>query len=436
LRAVDLIIKKRNGGKLSAGEIEFLIDGFIHDKIPDYQLSAFAMAVFFRGMDFEETGFLTRVMLDSGQSLDLSAVLGPKIDKHSTGGVGDKISLILAPIVAACGVKVPMMCGRGLGHTGGTIDKLEAIPGYRTGLREEEILNILNETGFVFMGQTESMVPADKRLYALRDVTGTVESVPLITASILSKKAAEGADGFVFDVKCGSGAFMKTKSEAVLLARSLVGTARWLGKKARAVITAMDEPLGRMVGNLLEVKESVECLLGNMTEDIAEITFALGARMLLLADKVKTFDEGIALCRAHVADKSAYQLFLKNVSAQGGDPGAIADPHGFSAASNKIAVRVKADGFVTGLDAYKIGVASMLLGAGRENLAGRIEPLAGIELAAKRGDKIKRGDALCFLHVEEGIKTDEARLLVESAYTIGGEEIKTSSRILSKLDDV
>jgi pyrimidine-nucleoside phosphorylase len=435
VRAVDLIVKKRNGGKLTAAEISFIIDEYTAGRIPDYQLSAFTMAVFFRGMDFEETACLTEAMLSSGEQLDFSAIKRQKIDKHSTGGVGDKISLILAPIVAACGVSVPMLCGRGLGHTGGTIDKLESIEGYQTARSEESAREVLEQVGFVFMSQTDTIVPADKKLYALRDVTGAVESIPLITASILSKKLAEGADGFVFDVKAGLGAFMKNSDDAKALALSLTRTAHVLGKKARAVITAMDEPLGYTIGNLIEVGESVECLLGKIPPDIGEITFRLGAHMLLLAGVVKTVHEGVALCARRIEDRSAYALFLKNIEAQGGNPDAVADPEKIPEAARKTAVRAAASGFVTKVDAYKIGIASMLLGAGRAKKESPIQPRAGIRLIKKCGDTVKKNDELCLLYTEEGARTDEAYSLAQDAFAIGAEPPAPQSRILLELGD-
>ncbi len=355
-------------------------------------------------------------MLGSGRTLDLSGIGGPFIDKHSTGGVGDKISLLLAPIVAACGVKVPMLCGRGLGHTGGTIDKLESIPGYRTALEEREIRAILNDCGFVFMGQTESIAPADKLLYALRDVTGTVESIPLITASILSKKAAEGSDGFVFDVKAGSGAFMKSEKTAKELARSLVKTARVLGKRAAAVITAMDEPLGRFVGNLVEVRETVSALRGDVSADVAEVTCRLGARMLGLAGKAGSLDEGAAACRSVLESGAAYRLFLKNVAAQGGDPRYLEEPARLKPAPCRVDVVAETDGWVAGVDAFKIGTAAVLLGAGRATKESPLSPRAGIELVKKRGDAVAPGTILCRLFFEEGVDAGEAESLARAAY--------------------
>ncbi|HBE46968.1 MAG TPA: thymidine phosphorylase, partial [Spirochaetaceae bacterium] len=307
MRAVDILMKKRAGETLTEAEIRFIIDGYVKGEIPDYQISALLMAIFFRGMTAKETAILTETMLDSGDRMDLSGIPGPFVDKHSTGGVGDKISLPLAPMVAACGVKVPMMSGRALGHTGGTLDKLESIPGYRTGLELSEFRKGLIEDGFAMTGQTARVVPADKKLYALRDVTATVESIPLITASILSKKVAEGADGIVFDVKCGSGAFMKTYNDARALASSLVATGTAMGKRVVAVLTDMSQPLGYKVGNFLEIEETLDCLEGKGPQDVMELTFRLGAWMLVLGGAAETIEEGRARCEEAISSGAALE---------------------------------------------------------------------------------------------------------------------------------
>ena len=435
MRAVDIIVKKRNGSDLGSDEIAFLVEQYTGGHIPDYQISAFLMAVYFQGMTFDESAALTRSMLASGSVLDLSSLPGAKIDKHSTGGVGDKISLLLAPLVAACGVKVPMLCGRALGHTGGTIDKLEAVPGYRTSLDEPEIRRVLEETGFVFMGQTERIAPADRLLYALRDVTGTVESVPLITASILSKKAAEGSDGFVFDVKAGRGAFMKSEEEALTLARSLVRTAALLGKKARAVITAMDEPLGRMVGNLCEIKETVECLSGRLPADIEEVTYTLGAHMLMLADNGLKKEEGKARCRRALENGDALALFLKNIAAQGGDAAAVAQPDTIRLAPQETTITASSAGWVSEVDAFRIGHAAVLLGAGRARRDSVIVPGAGIELLKKTGDRVERGQELCRLYADTTTNMTEAAEEVRGAYDIADKAVPQHGWILRELDD-
>ncbi len=323
MSVLDTILEKRRGNTNSKEALEELVFGVVSGDVPDYQLSAWLMAVYFQGLTPEETGMLTDIMIRSGEVIDLSSLPGPLVDKHSTGGVGDKVSLVLAPMVAACGVQVPMMSGRGLGHTGGTLDKLESIPGYTTGLSPQDFARIIGEKGFAMTGQSKSIVPADRIMYALRDVTGTVESIPLITASILSKKFAEGASALVFDVKCGAGAFMKTLPDARALAKSLISSAQALGRPVAASITRMEAPLGRMVGNILEVEESVECLDGGGPADLMEVTYRLGAWMLVAAGVASSVDDGESRCRQAISDGSAKERFLANVEAQGGDPSKI-----------------------------------------------------------------------------------------------------------------
>ncbi len=326
MRAVDLIVKKRDGGTFDTAEIRFLVEGFTRGEIPDYQFSSLLMAIVLKGMTAAETGALTKAMIDSGETIDLASVPGALVDKHSTGGVGDKISLVLAPLAAACGLTVPMMSGRSLGHTGGTLDKLESIPGYRTDLSADRFRQGLREVGYAMIGQSEDVVPADRRMYALRDVTGTVESIPLITASIMSKKFAEGAQGLVFDVKTGAGAFMRERDQARALARSLVDTGRGLGRKVAAVITDMDQPLGRKVGNFLEVEESIACLRGTGPAEEVELTCRLAGWMLHLGGISAGADEGTELARRRLADGSAWERFLRNVAFQGGSVDVVKDP--------------------------------------------------------------------------------------------------------------
>jgi pyrimidine-nucleoside phosphorylase len=375
MRALDIIVKKRGGEELTAEEIRFLVRGYVDGSIPEYQISAWLMAVFFRGMTGRETGDLTREMIASGDTLDLSGITGPFVDKHSTGGVGDKVSLILAPLVAAFGIKIPMMSGRSLGHTGGTLDKLEAIPGYTIARDLAAFRRILQDTGFAMTGQSEKIVPADRLLYALRDVTGTVESVPLITASILSKKFAEGAEALVFDVKCGSGAFMKNQKEAEALAESLIATGKSLERKVVCVLTRMDEPLGRMVGNFLEAEESALCLRGDTAgcEDLMDVTYRLSAWMLVAGGVCAGADEAEKLCREKLASGDAYRLFLKNIEAQGGDAAAFeknigmsppgCEASGFPSEKTRAPVRRNVTspgaGYVAGIDAYKTGMAGV-----------------------------------------------------------------------------
>lgn len=400
MRAVDIIMKKRGGpdnprgAELTREELEFLVGGYVRGEIPDYQISSWLMSVYFNGMTFGETGALTDIMLRSGQTIDLSGIPGPFVDKHSTGGVGDKISLPLAPIVAACGVRVPMMSGRALGHTGGTLDKLESITGYRTGLAVPEFRDILAKSGFAMTGQTREIVPADRLLYALRDVTGTVESVPLITASILSKKVAEGADALVFDVKCGSGAFMKNLPDAERLAQSLVGTGKAMGKKVVALITNMQEPLGAKVGNFLEIEESMDVLEGKGPEDVTELTLAFGAWMTVLGGRAADFEEGKALCRAAVSSGKAMELFMENVRLQGGDTSLLLSDRGKRRSAFRAELRAESDGFIAGIDAFTVGLAGVNLGVGRNRTDEAVSPDAGVIIFRRKGDPVKQGETI------------------------------------------
>ena len=400
MRAVDIIMKKRggpdspNGAELTRDEIEFLIGGYVRGEIPDYQVSSWLMSVFFNGMTFAETGILTDVMLKSGKTIDLSGISGPFVDKHSTGGVGDKISLPLAPIAAGCGVRVPMMSGRALGHTGGTLDKLESITGYRTGISVAEFREYISKTGFAMTGQTKEIVPADRLLYALRDVTGTVESVPLITASILSKKVAEGADALVFDVKCGSGAFMKNMEDATKLAESLVGTGKAMGKKVVALITDMSCPLGNMVGNFLEIEESMDVLEGKGPADVTELTLAFASWMAVLGGKAKDFDEGISLARKAVDSGRAMELFMENVRLQGGDCAKLLADRGKRRSPHHAEFRAAADGYIDTIDAFKTGLAGVYLGVGRNRTDEAVCPEAGMIIRRHRGDAVKKGELI------------------------------------------
>ncbi|MFA6856429.1 MAG: thymidine phosphorylase [Treponema sp.] len=412
MRPTDIILKKRgtfirsSDGKqsltgntvLTQEEIKFLVTNYAAGKIPDYQMSSWLMAVYFNGMTFEETGWLTDAMLHSGDVIHLTGyekkgLTGPFVDKHSTGGVGDKISLLLAPIAACCGIQVPMMSGRALGHTGGTLDKLESIEGYKVGLTPDTFRSLIAKTGFAMTGQSKEIVPADRLLYALRDVTGTVESVPLITASILSKKVAEGADAFVFDVKYGSGAFMKSIPDAEMLASFLVKTAVTMGKKASALITNMDTPLGWKVGNFLEIEETLECLQGHGPEDVMDETYALGAEMLMLGGAVSTKEDGMAKCRAAVTSGKALTKFLQNVQDQGGNPDKLLSEQGKRRSPFHVTLHAKQDGYLS-LDAYLTGVAGIDLGVGRNKTTDPVCPDAGLILYAKTGSRVKAGDAI------------------------------------------
>jgi pyrimidine-nucleoside phosphorylase len=394
MRAVDIIIKKRAGEELSRHELQFLIGGYVSGEIPAYQAASWAMAVFFQGMTPQETASLAQVMLESGQRMDLAGIQGPFVDKHSTGGVGDKTSLILAPLLASMGVKVPMMSGRSLGHTGGTLDKLESIAGYRTALNQEEFRTILSRSGFAMTGQTKDIVPADRLLYALRDVTGTVESIPLISASILSKKAAEGAEALVIDVKYGSGAFMKEKSDAQRLAASLVSTGTALGIKVAALLTDMDQPLGLMTGNFLEVEEALDCLEGKGPSDLMELTMALAACMAVLGFKAKDTEAGLLLCSQALASGRPRQLFLDNIADQGGDAAQLLALRGVYRSAVQGCIRAARSGFVARIDAGKVGRAGVLLGIGRSRTEDSVCPTAGVQFHRKAGASLNKGDCI------------------------------------------
>ncbi len=421
MRPVDLIVKKREGGTLSPSEIDFLVSGFSRGEIPDYQFSALLMAIVLRGLDTAETARLTQSMIASGETIDLSEVAGPLVDKHSTGGVGDKISLVLAPLAAACGLKVPMMSGRSLGHTGGTLDKLESIPGYRTDLDPKRFVRCLQEIGYAMIGQSERVVPADRKMYALRDVTGTVESIPLITASILSKKFAEGAKALVFDVKCGSGAFMKDRAQARALAGSLVAASHDLGLRAAAVISDMDQPLGRKVGNFLEVEESIDCLLGRGPSDVVDLTCRLAGWMLVQGGLCAGVEEGQRIARDRLADGSAWRLFLRNVEYQGGDAAFVREPAKGPKARISRSLAAREDGFITRVDAYEIGLASVILGAGRSKATDRVCAGSGITLKQVAGDRVAVGQELCIAHGEREESVEEALRVLSRAYRIGAQ---------------
>ncbi|MDR1948604.1 MAG: thymidine phosphorylase [Spirochaetaceae bacterium] len=419
MRAVDIIMNKRSGKELSREEIDFLIGGYVAGEIPDYQVSAWAMAVFFQGMSPGETAALTEVMLRSGSVIDLSGIPGPFVDKHSTGGVGDKTSLILAPLAASLGIRDPMMSGRALGHTGGTLDKLEAIPGYRTDLSVEEFRNIIRQNGFAMTGQTKDIVPADRLLYALRDVSATVESIPLITASILSKKAAEGAEALVLDVKYGSGAFMKKSQDAELLARSLVDTGAAMGKRIIALLTDMDEPLGNRVGNFLEVEESLDCLEGKGPTDLMEVTMELAARMAVLGGKAAGPEEGRRICEESLAGGKPRQLLLDNIQSQGGDLKQFLELRGNYRSGYRGEVRAGQSGYITRIDAGKLGRAGVHLGVGRNRTEDSVSPTAGIELHRKSGSPVAAGDPVMTVWARDAEGLAAALPLLEEAVEYG-----------------
>jgi len=433
MRAVDILMKKRAGETLTEAEIRFIIDGYVKGEIPDYQISALLMAIFFRGMTAKETAILTETMLDSGDRMDLSGIPGPFVDKHSTGGVGDKISLPLAPMVAACGVKVPMMSGRALGHTGGTLDKLESIPGYRTSLELSEFRKGLIEDGFAMTGQTARVVPADKKLYALRDVTATVESIPLITASILSKKVAEGADGIVFDVKCGSGAFMKTYNDARALASSLVATGTAMGKRVVAVLTDMSQPLGYKVGNFLEIEETLDCLEGKGPQDVMELTFRLGAWMLVLGGAAETIEEGRARCEEAISSGAALERFYRNVVRQGGNVGQMLERRGSWRSDFARELKAENDGYIESIDALDIGLAGVYLGVGRNRTEDNVSPTAGFIFEKKRGDLVKKGDRIAIAYGKDEASLDPAMALARKAVSISKEAPQPLSLVIEEI---
>ncbi|MCX6169211.1 MAG: thymidine phosphorylase [Ignavibacteriales bacterium] len=409
MNPVELIRKKRDGKILSDLEIEFLVSNLTNGKIPDYQFSAFLMAGFLNGLNEKETAALTKSMLYSGKVIDLSSIPGVKVDKHSTGGIGDKTSLILAPIAAAAGIKVPMISGRGLGHTGGTLDKLESIPGFRTNLNLSEYKNVIRKCGVVLIGQTKEIAPADKLIYALRDVTATVESIPFITASIMSKKLAEGIDGLVLDVKTGSGAFMKRLEDSKELALSLINTAKAFDKKVIGFITDMNQPLGNYIGNWLEIYESVKVLQGEKVNDLLEITLNLSGAMIFLGGKAKSIKEGIEISKTMIDNGKAFEIFLKMVQLQGGNISLLKQPEKYP--KSKIHEKLFADknGFLESTDNYEIGMASLKLGAGRMAMTDKIDMKAGIIFYPKIGDRIKKGELIAELFTDKKEKVDEVK---------------------------
>jgi len=434
VRAVDTIQRKRDGQELTRAEIEAFIGGYTRGEVPDYQASALAMAVFFRGMNDAETVALTEAMMRSGEVLDLSSLPGPKVDKHSTGGVGDKTSLVLAPLAAACGVYVPMISGRGLGHTGGTLDKLEAIPGFRVGLSLAEFRDVLSRCGLGLIGQTPEIAPADRKLYALRDVTATVESRPLIAASIMSKKMAEGIDALILDVKTGDGAFMKSFEDSKALAETMVAIGRGMGKKVSALVTDMDQPLGRTVGNALETVECIETLKGRGPRDLESLSIELTAWMLRLAGVVAGLDEARARAREALASGAGLEKFRQVIELQGGDPRVCDDSGRLAKAAYTVELRSPRDGRVAGIACRAIGHAAMLLGAGRETVDSRIDAAVGIVLDKKLGDPVARGERYATLHVNDKRRLAEARRMVEDAFRIGPEAPPASPLVRLVLD--
>lgn len=421
MRTVDIIRRKRDGCALTREEIAFLVEGVTRGSIPDYQIAAFLMAVKFAGMSEAETLALTEEMTRSGRVLDFSDLPGEKVDKHSTGGVGDKTSLVIAPLAAAAGVLVPMISGRALAHSGGTLDKLEAIPGFNVRLDLGRFRKVIAEAGCALIGQTEEIAPADRKLYALRDVTATVESIPLIVGSILSKKIAEGINGLVLDVKVGSGAFMKDEDAARELARRLVAVCQRMGKRAVALLTNMDQPLGTHVGNALEVAEAVAVLRGGGAADLRELCLELTAHMLVLGRVARSIEEGRGSAARLIASGAGFERLLKVVELQGGDPRAVEDPARLPRARQRKPVLAPRAGFVARIDTEAVGWAAMLLGAGRETVDSVIDPAVGLVVEAKPGDAVRGGEALLTLHYNDPSRLAEAECLVSGAYRIEDE---------------
>ena len=434
MRMYDVILKKRNNLELNKEEIDFFINGFTEGTIPDYQASALLMAIYFNGMNKRETADLTMAMAKSGDRLDLSKINGIKVDKHSTGGVGDKTTILLAPMVASCGVPVAKMSGRGLGHTGGTIDKLESIPGFSVSIPEEQFINNVNKLGLALVAQTGCLAPADKKIYALRDVTTTVDSIPLIASSIMSKKIASGADAIVLDVKVGDGAFMKDEESATLLAREMVKIGNNVGVKTIAVISDMNQPLGYAVGNSLEIIEAINTLKGNGPLDLLELCFALGSNMLLLAKRVDTLEEGRALLKENIDNGNALNKLKEFVLAQGGDVSYIDDTSKFESAKYKIEVIAESNGMVTKINAQEVGIIAMEIGAGRATKEDKIDLSVGIVFNKKCSDKVKEGDILAVIYANDKGKGEKARQKLLKNIIIGDSLEKDIPLIYKTID--
>lgn len=418
MRMVDLIEKKQNGNELTKAEIRFIIEGYTDGSIPDYQMSAFMMAVYFQGMNEIEQSALTMAMVESGDQIDLSGIEGVKVDKHSTGGVGDTTTILLAPLVASAGVPVAKMSGRGLGHTGGTLDKFEAIEGFQIEIPADQFIDLVNKNKVAVVGQTGNLTPADKKMYALRDVTSTVQSIPLIAGSIMSKKIAAGADAIVLDVKVGDGAFMKTLDEARKLASAMVRIGNRVDRKTLAVISDMSQPLGYAVGNALEIKEAIETLRGNGPSDLLELTLTLGSQMLIAAGKVHTLDEGKALLKSKIDSGEALEKLKIMVAAQGGNADMIDNPDLLPQAEYQIPVVAPRGGVIIDWDAHNVGVASSMLGAGRVDYTDEIDHAVGIMLQAKVGDRVEQGQPVAIIHSN---REDEAEVvsLLQDSFKIG-----------------
>ncbi len=429
MRMYDIIMKKRNGGSLTTEEINFFIESYTKGEIPDYQVSALMMAVYFQGMNEQETLDLTMAMARSGDMLDLSEIQGIKVDKHSTGGVGDKTSLSLTPMVAACGIPVAKMSGRGLGHTGGTIDKLESFEGFSTGISRETFINNVNNIGISIMGQTADLAPADKKLYALRDVTATVDNMSLIASSIMSKKLAAGADAIVLDVKTGSGAFMQKEEDALALAKEMVKIGNNAGRNTIAVVSDMDQPLGFAVGNALEVKEAIDTLRGEGPADFVELCMTLGSQMLIAGGKAKDEKEAHAMLEKVIEDGSALKKLAEFVEAQGGDASAVYDTSKLPKASIVEAVEAPESGYIAKIACAEVGICSLILGGGRETKESEIDLAVGIVLTKKVGDKVDKGETIAYIHANDPVKLQNAKERFLKAYTFTAQK-PTESRMI------
>ncbi|HQY20696.1 MAG TPA: thymidine phosphorylase [Ignavibacteria bacterium] len=434
MNPVEIIKLKRNGNALSRDQIKYLIEGYLDGNVTEYQMAAFLMAVYFNNMNEDETFYLTEIMLNSGTVLDLSHIKNPKVDKHSTGGVGDKTSLILAPLVASCGIYVPMISGRGLGHTGGTLDKLESITGFNVNYEIEDFKRILETVGLVMLGQTSELAPADKRIYALRDVTATVESIPLITSSIMSKKLAEGADALVFDVKIGVGANLPDKDESIQLAKKLISTSKKFGKKAIAVLSDMEQPLGMKIGNWLEIEECIEMMNGKLIPDLYKLTNVLAGAMLYLGDAAGSIEEGEKIALQKISDKSAYKKFLEMVEIQNGDVSYVKDWANLKRPEFSKLIKAEQDGFISEMHASDFGYAAIELGCGRKKTDDKIDYLAGIILHKKCGNEIRKGDVICELFSDDKLRIDIAEKRLEQSIKISKIKPKVNPLIIDILD--
>ncbi|TXD42811.1 thymidine phosphorylase [Lujinxingia vulgaris] len=433
MRFVELIRKKRQGGELSEQELKRLIDAYTTGELPDYQMSAFLMAVYFKSMTSKELSAWTEAMLHSGQVLDLSSITGAKVDKHSTGGVGDKVSLILAPLAVAAGLKVPMISGRGLGHTGGTLDKLESIPGFNVNQSVERFIDLVDTLGLGLIGQTGEVAPADKKIYALRDVTATVECIPLIASSIMSKKLAEGIDALILDVKVGSGAFMKHIDRARELAQTMIGIGKAMNRPVRALITDMDQPLGLTIGNSLEVIESIETLRGEGPEDLTEITIELVTEMLDVAGSVTDRDQTKRRLLELLRDGSALSVFEKIIEAQGGDASVCADTSKLPTAKHTTVLEAWEGGHINRIQAESVGIAAMELGAGRRRKEDTIDPAVGLVMNAKRGDKVEPGQPVVTIHYNDDRELDKVKTMLREAIVIGEAPTEVPPLVLDRL---